>query len=271
MLSPSRSSPYSACTDAADLYVIGSVTDVLTGTPPSRLEGLSMKGILAGFQAGSPRDVESIGEFVGFNGVAYARSTGPGADYNALVYGDRLVSNGAVFLRDGAAKYATVEVARPSTFAALYEQFEQRVGGPVCFVGTAVFDTYHVTAIGHAPIHREHIFENHERYYPRPDRRMAGSVPAAIMGCAAALSEVNDSRCAELQMVLYVNPGELAARITAHTHALELRQPVSGLAGVRPALAVNVDHMFHDSVVRAGSFDLYRIRRIVPFCDGECG
>jgi hypothetical protein len=245
-----------------DLHAIGSVMEVLTGTPPARPEGVSMQGFLAGFEAGSPHGVDSIGEFVGFHGIAYARSTREGAGYGALLYGDRVISNGAVFLREGVQSDATVEVDKPVALSALYEDFEQRLGGPVCFVGTALFDTYHVTAIGRAPVHRENIFEHRQTYYPHPPR-IEGNVPAAMMGCAAALSKLGKPLDTELELVLYENPAEPPAHITAHTHALQLRRPVRSLVDVAPALAVNVDHVLSDSIVRTGAFDLYRIRRIV--------
>lgn len=245
-----------------NLVATGSVVDVLRGQPPTPDHWIELSPYVAAFEAGSPLDAESIGEFISFNGVGYTRSTQAGVGQGQLILGDRITSNGAVFLPRDARPAAVVEVHCDIAMTDLYESLHAQIGAPLCFIGTALFKRYHVTAITHAPIYGEEILQHREKYYAEPPIDLA-DVRAGMMGCIANLSDVTGDGLREgLGAVLYQNPLDPPAVLSAHTHTLQLKENVRRVQDILPEIAISVHHIIADSVVTSGRFEVYRINDI---------
>lgn len=245
------------------VYATGNVINVINGVAPGKSDWISLNGFKAGFEAGSPSEREGIGEFVSFNGVGYAKSTKPGDTYYTMVHGPRVITNGAVFIRNDASASFRFRVDAPMTLEALYERVHAQAERPVCIVGTGVWDRYHGTAISKAPVEGENIFDERDSYYSWPpvDRKQ---VAAGLMGCIANLSDLNDKSLRKgLGAVLYDNPFDPPKGLVAHSHTLELNRTLSSAAEIRPEHAVDVHHIFQDSVIASGAFDVYAIGEFV--------
>lgn len=237
----------------------GHVAHVLGGQPPEEEDWVDLAPFKAAFEAGSTASVASIGEFISFNGVGYARSTGIDS-MGEMISGKRVITNGAVFLPEDAVPDFVLDVTEPKEIAALVESIESRAGGPVCYIGTVQFSPLHATAITRAPIYSDYIFEAKEKYYAEPPTE-SPLVNAAIMGCAANLERC---RVAGLDAVLYANPAEPAGGITSHTHALELSCELESAKDVTVESAEQVHHVFSKSVVASGRIEVYLIGEIRP-------
>lgn len=246
------------------LHATGSVVDVIEGKAPDEDAWIDLAEFQAGFEAASPDGVDGIGEFVSFNGVGYVKSTRPGKGYYELVYGPKIVTNGAVFLHRDAVRSFRMVLDEPTPLVEVYEQMHARTGAPLCFTGTAIWQRYYGTAISKAPVYGENIFEV-EGYYSQPKVDLE-ETPAAIMGCVADLSAVDPSTRDHLGAVLYYNPVDppKAGSLVTHSHTLRLDRAITEVGEITPDHAVDVHHLYQDSVVRSAVLDVFLIDGFVP-------
>lgn len=241
-----------------DLWAVGSVEDVIHGRAPSADDWIDVSAFAAGFEAGSPEGLESIGELIAFNGLAYARSTAAGG---GLLVGDRVLTNGAVFLSEGVEPSWRATIDGEATLASVYAAIHDVAQGPFLVVGVLHFRQARVTAITCAPIHGENLFEHTDKYYARGNWTHE-DLDLALVGCAADLPRVADPDLLHgLGAVLYQNPSAMDAPLTAHTHALSARGPIANVRGIGPQQAKEVMHLFDDSTVLRGHLDVYPIGR----------
>jgi hypothetical protein len=240
------------------LHVTGTVADVIEGRPPTAGRWIELAPYAAGFEAGSPQSVETIGEFISFNGVGYAASPGRGPELHRLLVGPRVISNGAVFIPRDARPAAIVEVEQPTPMTDVYRSLLSRIRNPLCFVGTGTFSAYHGIALSKAPIHGEHIFDHQNEYYEQPPMK-SGQVPAGLVGCVADFGALSAARREDLGRVLYKNPLDPPGDLTSHTHSLVLHAPAADVREIRPEGAVAVRHLVADSVLGRGRLEVYEI------------
>lgn len=243
------------------LGTIGSVVDVIEGRVDIPLKFVDISGTIAGFEAGSPYGESSIGEMVSFNGIVFSRSTDLTSDkYNQLIVGNKLVSNGAAFIRKGEKPSIVVRISSPCSLLDVYSSIYEDLKEPFVVVGVADFSRTLVTAITCPPINNENIFDNHEKYYGDGNYEVRNG-RMAIVGCAADLSNVkNNSQLLALQSVLYDNPSDENRRLTAHTHGLLLRLPIQDVNEIKKDSGENVYHIFHSSTISFGEFQVYKVR-----------
>jgi len=245
--------------ETTTVFTIGSVLDVIGGVPPAPNEWIRLADYQAGFEAGSPRGTDGIGEFIAFNGVGYSKSTRQDAGYYKLVSGSTIVSNGALFVPIGAKPALRLAVRSPITLDQLYDDIYSRLKAPLCLVGVAEFQRYHATAIAKAPIAGENIFERRDIYYNQPSVDEA-NVPAGVMACVSTLQAMEDPKTKDgLGAVLYNNPMDPIKGLASHTHVLRLSKAVEAVTQIEPTLAVDVHHMYQDSIVTTGRFEVFVI------------
>jgi hypothetical protein len=245
--------------DRVLLYRTGSIEDVIRGVPPASLRPIALSTFRAGFEAGSPEDVESMGEFISFNGVGYFKSTNRGNGYYQMRCGTKVITNGALFIGTESDPTFCIDVTTPVTFEEFYRIVYELAGAPFCFTGAAVLRRYHATAVARAPIYGQNIFDHEDIYYSEPavdDQE----VPAAVMGCVARLDLIQDPMFSVgLRTVLYSNPMERDAGLDSHTHVLRLSEPVRHTEEIVPANATDVHHLFRDSMISTGHFGVFTI------------
>jgi hypothetical protein len=247
------------------LYVTGTVIDVMQGRAPAAGCWVDLKPFLAAFEAGSPESLETIGEFIAFNGVGYSASTASD-DVHRLLSGPRVISNGAVFLPRDARPDTIITIDEVLPMTAVYERLYREAGVPFCFVATATYGSYHGVALSKAPIYGEQIFDHADAYYAAPATE-GWSVHTALMGCVADFRQPSAVARADLEKVLYNNHLDPPGQLTAHTHSLLLRAAVSDVRTIRREDAVAVRHLVADSVLASGRFEIYEIGRMI---DAAC-
>lgn len=248
--------------EPATIVTAGSVVDVLEGRPPGQ-RWIDVSTTAAGFEAGSPKGLSSIGEMVSFNGIAFTRSTAEGAEHGTLLTGDQLLSNGAAFLPADARPTWRAEIGSPLALQEVYAAIYAELGQPFFVVGVLDFEGARVTAITRAPVYGEKIFDHREQYYANGNRDIE-TVQLAIVGCAARLEEVDDATRDGLGAVLYDNPFAEKSAMMAHTHALELTQRIEHQVEITAELGADVHHLFDDSLVSSGTLDVYVIGGFEP-------
>ncbi len=244
------------------LYVTGTVLDVMQGRAPSPNRWIALDPFLAAFEAGSPGSVESIGEFIAFNGVGYSASTVAGPEVHRLLHGPRVISNGAVFLPRDARPAAVISIDEPTAMGDVYERLHQHVAAPLCFVATATFASYHGVALSKPPIYGEPIFDHADAYYSEPPMHGA-QVPTALMGCVADFDRLGGVLREDLEKVLYDNPLDPPRQLSSHTHSLVLRAPAADVRNITSDDALAVRHLVADSLIASGRFEIYKIGRML--------
>lgn len=254
----------------AAISYVGDVRDVIAGIVND--DGRVWRdadGFRIGFGAGSPESLESLGEFLAVNGVAYTKSTDSASPhYFEVIHGPRFLSTCAVFIPSDAEPAATVRMAdegRPITLGQLYEVLLEAAGTEAyCFEGFIEFDRFDALAVSRAPIHGDQLFENRDLYYTEgatSDR----DVYALVMGCAADFQAIDDADRRELLgHVLYDNPYDETGTLSVHSHAVLLDEKVSDLESVTPSIVTEVNHLLSQSVIRSFEVRVYSVGQVEP-------
>lgn len=253
----------------ARLWSVGTIEAVLAGRrPPERW--IDASAFKAGFEAGSPRGIESIGEFMLIDGTAFAKSTDSSSpDHEWLVAGPRFVTNGALLIsRDtqpGWRARCTTEADDLLELGALFPQLLAVAdGAPMCFVGPVEFEDYRATFISRAPIDGLPILDHMDAYYTRPPLE-ATSVPTLVMGCLASHESLRSGVLSDvLQKVLYVNPQDEEYPVAFHVHSMVLDRPLERLDEFSTARARDVHHLLASSRPRFFDLEIYPIESIEP-------
>lgn len=138
--------------EEVERFAIDNVRDVMSGRPPAT-GPIELAPHRTAFEAGSPRDVASIGEVIAFGGHGDARSTAE-ADHGELLGGNQVVTTAAVFLPQDVRPSHVLKMAAPVTLAAIVRRIEDLVPGPACYVGTLHCELMHETVGGERGIER---------------------------------------------------------------------------------------------------------------------
>lgn len=256
----------------ARLLYLGDVQDVIGGIVNE--DGRSWRDASVariGFGAGSPESLESLGEFLSFNGVAYTKSTDPqSGDYFQVIHGPAFVSTCSVFIPHDAAPAfrVTYKAKGPDdsmSLGQLYEfLYEAGGGNAYCFSGTAHFSTLDALAISRAPIEGENIFEHRDKYYTEGASRES-DVHTIIMGCATNFSNESDPERRELlARILYDNPYDEGGALSVHSHALLLHHPVGSLDDVGPDHVRDVNHLLSQSKIQGFDLEVFVMGDLTP-------
>lgn len=255
---------------AATIHYIGDVRDVIAGVVNDDGEvWRDADGFRIGFGAGSPESLDSLGEFLAVNGVAYAKSTdGTSPDYFETIHGPRFLSTCAVLIPSGAEPVATVRMERdgePVTLGQLYEVLLEVAGDDAyCFEGFAEFSRLEALAVSRAPIYGDQLFENRDVYYSEGPSSET-DVHTVIMGCAADFQAIADeARRGLLGHALYDNPYDESQTLSVHSHALLLSGRVDSLDQVTPAIVTDVNHLLSQSVIRSLEVRVYSVGQMAP-------
>ncbi|MCC5876707.1 MAG: hypothetical protein JJU11_10860 [Candidatus Sumerlaeia bacterium] len=258
--------------DPGAVLYIGDVQDVLDGVVNE--DGKVWRDASAariGFGAGSPEGIESLGEFLSFKGVAYAKSTDPGSEsYYDLIYGPRFLSTCSVFIPNDAnptarVTYTAAEGDEGMTLGEIYELLHEVAGHTAyCFSGSAHFHTLDALAVSRAPIYGEDLFGNRDRYYTK-GATSENDVPTMIMGCAADFASITDEdRRAHLARILYDNPYDEGGELSVHAHALILHEHEAMMGAVGPGDVRDVNHLLSQSRIQAFDLEVFPIGELVP-------
>jgi hypothetical protein len=245
--------------EKAVIYTTGSVMNVIRGVAPAPEEWIALSPFRAGFEAGSPLGIGSIGEFISFNGIGYSKSTQPGVGYYRLIQGPKIITNGALFVSKETKPSFLFEVTTPIELDLLFDELYKKAQGPFCFAAAATLRRYHATALASAPIRGQNIFDHRNIYYAQKPIDES-NVPAGLMGCVALPGSLKDPRMSEgLGAVLYNNPMDPSKGLVTHTHSLRLSKAVNSPNEIAPSNAVDVHHLFTDSVIDNGRFEIFVI------------
>lgn len=244
----------------------GDVRDVIAGAVPGEADAWhDARRYRIGFGAGSPRDIESLGEFMALGGTAYAKSTDSGApDYYETIHGRRFVTTASIFVpRNARPNIQVTHLGRrdvPMSLERLYEIIYEAAGYRAFVVaGMVEFDRAETLAVSRPPIFGEPLFEHRERYYAFGPETREG-VFAVVMGCAARFADETDpERHAQLERILYNNPYDTAEGLVSHAHALILREEPEDWRRVAPGDVLDVDHLLSQSTLRSAWLDVYLI------------
>lgn len=251
---------------AGPVQVIGSVENVINGRYPEALRQrvLCAKDYQYGFEIGSVKGADTMGEAIMLNGRCYVKSTG---EYRGEhTHNSEKFSTSGMFLIPHETKPA-YRLNNPSkqshTLSTLYQRVFEHLQQAFCLVGCLRLETATVAAINKAPIYGDYLFDHIDEYFT------STGVPIAEQEAFifAAVTDYNDARLSavnrQLNTVLYKNPFDSEGALTTHVHTLTLKHAVSATADIDASLALDAWHLFEkDCRVRFDSLDIFPINRV---------
>jgi len=246
------------------LRAYGDVNDVIAGEVPEESNTWRRAAdYRIGFGAGSPTDMEGLGEFMSLNGVAYAKNTNRAEPtYYETVSGTEFLTTASIFVPLDAEPNLRVTHRgfedNPTTLDNLYGVIFEGTGGrPFVVAGLIEFENCETLAVSRAPINREPLFENREKYYEFGPESREGAV-AVVMGIAGNFEMITDDGLRrDLARILYYNPYDISMDVVSHAHALILNETPRDWRRVRPYQVNDVDHLLSQSTVRRAWLDVY--------------
>jgi hypothetical protein len=259
-------------TPAAPLRYLGSVQDVIKGVVNE--DGRSWHAAECawiGFGAGSPRGLDSLGEYLFLHGTAYAKSTDADSpDFFRVIHGPRFVSTCSLYIPHDATALRRVRFSAATddevvTLGRVYEMLMEASGGQAyAFAGLVDFATVEALAVSRPPIHGEDLFANRERYYTEGPTSL-NDLPGVIMGAAADFArEGNPERRELLGRILYDNPYDQGGGLSVHSHALLLHAPVEYTTTITPTDVRDVNHLLSQSRIRTLDVLVYSLESLEP-------
>lgn len=247
---------------------IGSVVDVIAARIPDSLANkrFNAEDYAYGFELGTPKNIQSLGESILVNGRCYTTSTDNTADdYKQTISGKEFTTSG-IFLIPHNAKPSHSVVATDLDFQDFLTEVYQYIQQPLAFVALAELNNFHSIAISKAPIDGKNIFEHKDEYYPIAEIREK-NVWAFLIG---ALTDFNDPQHEtinqQLKVVLYRNPFDQQFTLTQHVHALTLNKYITQLDDISEINADRVVHLLADGTdIQNIKAKIYTIDELIDF------
>ncbi len=222
------------------LSYIGSVEDVIAAkiNPQLKNKKFHAKDFAYGFEIGSPKDWESLGETVLVNNLCFTQSTDSKSNhFGQAIYGEEFLTSG-IFLIPHSAKAnfsISFESLNPNTLLAFkdfYQNLYQKIQRPFAFISTVQFKNLSCNAIARPPIDGKPIFKNTSEYYFILPWDLSDQA-AFMVGVVADFQDQSSNKInQQLSPVLYHNPFEESHsdnhnhsdNLTMHTHAITLKK-----------------------------------------------
>src|SRR3990167_2015351 len=244
------------------------IQDVIDGKKPENPDSLWLNtdSFSQGLGNGAIKNINSLGESIIINGVAYVKSTYQAAsDYYKLAAGKKFMTSWIFLIRKEVKpsyQISADDKGQRCKVIDIYQAIYEKIKVPFVVSGVINFANLKAAAIAKAPILCENIFEHKETYYPyKIDLK---NVSGAIVEVAANLANVNENLGKKLKKVVYYNPLEIeAGRLTTHEHILILNKIVKAIEEVSQIDATDVQHLFTDSEVNSFNLNIYTINEIV--------
>lgn len=248
---------------------LGKIQDVINGNVDQKLASkiYNASDFAYGFELGTPKDINSLGEAVLVNEYCYATSSDEESIENGkLICGNSFRAGGMFFIPHGATPTHQAIIEKeggPVDCNHFYETMDAKIGEPFAFAGIVHFDSIHGFAISKPPIYGEKIFENRSKYLRNPEI-FDNDLYAFIVGIVANFNKLKDHTLQrELQTVLYRNPLDKEAPLLYHTHALTLKYQVASINEIKPNAAEKCLHLLSDgSSIASGTIDIYSIKEL---------
>jgi len=256
------------------LGYLGSVTDVIAGkiNPSLKNKIFHAEDYAYGFEIGTPKDWESLGDTILVNNHLYTQSTDQqSSDFGKVISGEEFKSSGLFLIPHRAEPNAEFSYSSDSRtdlnsdlfldFSQFQQELYQKIQEPFAFIAQVLFKNLHANAISKPPIHAQNIFENTADYFKISPWDLKNQ-HAFIMGVVTnfedqKLKNINQA----LSAALYHNPFEHHQEhkqetqsqskniipLSSHTHGLCLKQCVSHPQDIVPSLAERVVHIFSEN------------------------
>lgn len=248
---------------------LGKIQDVLSGNVKRDSAGKTHNAadFAYGFELGTPKNIESLGESVLVNGYCYATSSDENSiEHNELICGPTFHAGGMFFIP---------HEARPTHQAVLdkgggvlkcndfYQSVYDTIKEPFAFVGILHLEALHGFAISKPPIYGKNIFENRSEYFRNPEIFDNHRFVFAI-GVVANFKEVKEAKLKkELEHVLYRNPLDKDAALSYHSHALALKYQVGSYDEIKPNAADKCLHLLSDGTrIASGGIDIFTFKEL---------
>ncbi len=257
------------------LGYLGSVTDVIAGkiSPSLKNKIFHAEDYAYGFEIGTPKNWESLGDTILVNNHIYTQSTDQQSpDFGKIITGEEFKTSGLFLIPHRAEPNAEFSYASPDSFldfSQFQQELYQKIKQPFAFIAQVLFKNLHANAISNPPIHSHNIFENKADYFKISPWNLKNQ-QAFIMGVVTnfedpKLKNINQA----LSAVLYHNPFEHEQEnqqenqqknqqnkefqnknilpLSVHTHGLCLKQWISHPQDIVPSLAEKVVHIFSEN------------------------
>jgi hypothetical protein len=247
---------------------IGTVSDVIAGHFPQKLQNkvYDASRYLCGFEIGSPKNKESLGESVIINGECFTHSTDIRSWNQGLISGPKFLSSGMFLLPSDSKATHKLQFETASQGEKLYSFYEklyEKIKKPLIFCGFVRFQKLHTQAIAKTPIHGENIFENKFKYYSNPDK-YESLKEVFLVGAITDPNDPSNSHLNQkLEVVLYYNPNEKKEGLSYHAHGLVLKQKIPNRNMITKELVEDCRHVFCEkSLVSAAELEIFTLSSI---------
>ena len=244
---------------------IGKITTIIEGDVSEELmQSFQAQNYLAGFEAASPKNINSIGESVVVNNYCYICVTDiKDKNYLETVSCQRFRTSGFFFIPKNA-KENHINNESNISIDNFLKHIHTKLNRPLAFTALTQFETVKMLCIAKAPIYKENIFENSAEYFPEKTKTTLKNVYGFIIG---ALSNMNDNKYENinkgLESVLYKNPFEKNIKndsITSHSHILILSKKINHISEITTDLVIKVGHLIEtESIAKSIEAKIYEV------------
>lgn len=247
-------------------FRLGNIQDVIAGKVSDQTTGrvLHASDFAYGFELGTPKEPQSLGETVIVNGYCFTTSTDPSSpEYHQVISGTKFRAGGLFIIPKGMKPTHQAVFTKKLKLEDIYRNLEQQLAEPFAFAGFFHFVSLHGLALSKAPIEGKNIFENQSEYYAHPEIRRE-NVLGFVVGVVADEKKISDKILhEEILNVLYRNPLDTKGTLLYHAHVLTFKNSVGKVEDIHPD---NVDQCLHllneGSTIDSAEVDLFAIQKI---------